>query len=169
MNWVNCYIISKTLHIPANVYISLLNLHSVWKLSPHVAYLSDQRVGTIAPAAQIFRTWATLSPDVRKNPVTPLINVGDNIAVYPKDLVVLNHVQQQIREGESTIIVRKVITITLTLTEICTLSNGRTGRQEILLYIYIIIFYERWRDWGVCAKSVSVSVIVSGVSREVIS
>jgi hypothetical protein len=109
---------------------------------------------------------------VRKNPVTPLINVGDNIAVYPKDLVVLNHVQQQIQEGESTIFVRKVITITLTLTEICTLSNGRTGRQEILLYIFNI--YNNFfmnigeTEEGVC-KSVSVSVIVSGVSREVIS
>lgn len=45
---------------------------------------------------------------------------------------------------------------------------GERGGHKTLLYIliYIIIIYERWRDRGGVRKTVSVSVIVSGVSRE---
>ena len=71
---------------------------------------------------------------------------------------------QQIQEGESTCTVRKVITITLTLTKTYTHSDGDGGGRKFLLYIliYIIIFHERWeRPRRVCAKTVSVSVIVS--------
>ena len=38
----------------------------------------------------------------------------------------------------------------ITLTEICTLSNGRTGATRN--FITIIIFYERWRDRGVAVQ-----------------
>lgn len=44
---------------------------------------------------------------------------------------------QHFQEGVSTFSVRKVITITLTLTEMYTLSDGRRGGRKFLLYINI--------------------------------